>query len=158
MKPLLALAEKIRHGIPSHYHVDLENRLAIAWGERKRNRFNGKSRSRAENLLVSRQNRARILYLHVQDENCLLFLPFILAHSPRACVDIKSTELAELRKYGRDQVQIDASTETKELISSMAIRRGFNENLNYLRFMMTMFPEGLLELFCVLSKLRLMRI
>lgn len=32
MKPLLELAEQISYGIPSHYHVDLENRLAIAWG------------------------------------------------------------------------------------------------------------------------------
>ena len=153
MKPLLELAEEISYGIPSHYHVELESRLAIAWGERKRNRFSGTPRSRAEILLASRKNRARIFYLHAQDENFLLFLPFVLAYSPRACVDFKSTGFAEFRKFGRDKIQVDAGTETKKLIITMAIRRGFNQNLNYLRFIRTMFPGGLMIPFSVLSKI-----
>jgi hypothetical protein len=95
-------------------------------------------------LLASRENRARVFYLRAQDENCLLFLPFILAYSPRACVDFNLTEFAEFRKHGRDKVQVDAGTETKKLIETTAIRRGFKQNLNYLRFMGTMFPKGLL--------------
>jgi hypothetical protein len=156
MKTLIELAEEISHGIPSHYHVELENRLAIAWGERKRNRFNGKSRSRAEYLSASRDNRARIFYLRAQDENYLLFLPFILAYSPRACVDFKITEFLEFRNYGSDKVQMDAGAETKKLINTMATRRGFNHNLHYLRFMEKMFPKGLSKPFSVYFKLRLM--
>lgn len=137
MKPLLEFAEKISKGIPSQYHVDLENRLAVAWGERRRNRFNGKPRPRAENLSASRENRARIFYLHVQDQNYLLFLPFILAYSPRACVDLKFTELEEFWKYKRDNIQMDVGPKTKKLINTMAIKRGFNQNPNYLKFMRT---------------------
>ncbi|KFY69058.1 hypothetical protein V496_00569 [Pseudogymnoascus sp. VKM F-4515 (FW-2607)] len=146
MKPLLRLVEEIRHGIPSHYHVDLENRLAIAWGERKRKRFDIKPRSRGENLVATRENRARIIYLQAQDEDCLLFLAFILAYSPRSCVDFKTTEFVEFHDYALDNIQQRASPETEKLLKTMAIRRGFNQNLHYLNYMQTMFPEGFREL------------
>ena len=74
-----------------------------------------------------------------------MFLPFILAYSPRACVDLKITELAKLREYGQEQVQVDGSTKTKELIEGMAMRRGFSQNLSYLKFVSTIFHQGLLR-------------
>jgi hypothetical protein len=151
MKHLPELAEEICYGIPSHYHVELKNRLAIAWGDRKHNQFNGKPRSRAEDLLASRENCARIFYLRAQDADCLLFLPFILAYSPRAYVDFKITNFAEFRKYEWDKIQAEAGTEIKQLIKSMAFRNGFNQNLHYLRFMGAIFPEGLLKHFDILS-------
>ena len=156
MKPLLRLVEEIRHGIPSHYHVDLENRLAIAWGERKRKRFNIKPRSRGDLLLATRENRARIIYLQAQDEDCLLFLAFILAYSPRSCVDFKTTEFVEFRDYALDNIRQKASPETEKLLKTMAIRRGFNQNLHYLNYMQTMFPEGFVKPYCVFSQLALM--
>lgn len=155
MKPLLRFVEEIRHGIPSHYHVDLENRLAIAWGERKRKRFNIKPRSRGENLLASRENRARIIYLQAQDEDCLLFLAFILAYSPRSCVDFKTTEFVEFRDYALNNIQQKASPETEKLLKTMAIRKGFNQNLHYLNFMQKMFPEGFVKPYCVFPQLAL---
>lgn len=65
MKPLLDLAKEIRDGIPSSYHVKLENRLAIAWGEQTSKRLCDQARSRAENLSTNRENCARTIYLQV---------------------------------------------------------------------------------------------
>lgn len=105
--------------------------------------------------MASRENRARIFYLKAQDQNCFLFLPFVLAYSLRACVDLKSTEFAEFQRYGRNKIQVDASTETKKLIEAMAIRKGVDKNLNYLSFMRAVFTEGSLKPLGVLAKLRL---
>ncbi|KAF4627054.1 hypothetical protein G7Y89_g11104 [Cudoniella acicularis] len=143
MQRLLHLATEISDGIPSSYHNKLEERLAVAWGERrKRNR----QPSRAETEKSTRENRARDFYLRVQDMDCLLFLPFVLAYSPRACADIKITEIAGLKNYRRDKVHVDTSGKTKGLIESIAITRGFAKNITYLAFIKKIFPEGSNEL------------
>jgi hypothetical protein len=140
---VLAFATKISDGIPSAYHDRLETRLALAWTEQKRQVREQQRRPKSENTAIHRDNRARAFYLQVQDQNYLAFLPFVLAYSPRACIDLKPAELAQL-KYGRDVVQ--ANTETKELIEGIASRNGFSQNPNYLKFMRKMFSQGLLGL------------
>lgn len=133
------VAKEISGGIPSHYHVDLENRLGIAFGERKRHTSRGTRRSRGEHLAASRENHARKVYLQVLDRNYHLFLPFILAISPRGSVDLK---IEELFQHDWDHVQIDDSTKTKELIESIAVKRTFSHNLIYIRFMKFIFSTG----------------
>ncbi|KAH8674388.1 hypothetical protein BGZ60DRAFT_513784 [Tricladium varicosporioides] len=139
IRRLQKLTTEISDGIPSAYHKDLEDRLAIVWGERKRHRSRDKPQPKAKTESDYRKNRARTLYLKVQDKNAFFFLPFVLAYSPRACADIKIIQVDQLLNYGRDQVYVD---KTKELIEGMAIRRGFSTNPIYLAFMKEIFPEG----------------
>jgi hypothetical protein len=141
---VLAIAKVISDSIPSIYHDSLETRLTLVWKEQRRQEFRGQRQPKSKNTETTRNNRARAYYLKVQDKNYLAFLPFVLAYSSKACVDLKRAELTQL-KYGRDVVQ--ANTETKELIEGIASRNGFSQNPNYLKFMKKMFPQSLLKLF-----------
>jgi hypothetical protein len=139
MNSLSRIIQDIRGGIPSSYHSDLENRLALAWGERQFNRSRTKL-PKAQYKRTYRNNRARMIYLKVQDTAALLLLPFVLKHSPRACADVKSLE--GLQDYARDYERNQIGNETVKLIEGMAMERGFNNNAHYLKFM-EMLYEGL---------------
>lgn len=145
------LVKEIRYGIPPCYHMILEDRLAIAWGDQKRHRFNGTAKSKAQILSTARITRARSYYLRAQDEDCLLFLPFVLAYSPRGCADFKITEFAELQKHKRGKIQAEAGPEIKKLLENIAFRKGFCQNRHYLRFIGVMFPAGSLKSFIIFS-------
>jgi hypothetical protein len=139
------VAKAISAGIPSHYHVNLENQLALAWGVQKRLPRQSTRRPRAENISATRDNYARWVYMQIQEHNVHLFLPFILAKSPRSCQGLKIKEILEL---DWSHVQTDNSAETKRLIEGIALRQSCSQNTSYIRFMMLMFPLGsLISLF-----------
>lgn len=51
-------------------------------------------------------------------------------------------KIEELFQQDWDHIQTDVSTETKELIESMAVKRAFSQNLTYIRFMESMLSTG----------------
>jgi hypothetical protein len=122
----------------------LEDRLVIIWGEIVKRKTAGQSRRRpAEYLKASREKHARRCYLHVQDSNYLLLLPFVLTHSIRACADYKVMDLPQIAvQTSLEEGHFRLNVEVKTLLEDIALRRGFCRNSKYLKFMTRMFPGG----------------
>jgi hypothetical protein len=130
-----------RGAIPSYRQKDLEDRLVIAFKEPGRQPRAEVPREQKQILANSRENKARKVYLQVLDEDGHVFLPFILAISPRACV---SFDLDRYFRYHEDRrCGLQLSVETKGLLEGIARRRGFIQNPHYKKLVQLVFPQGL---------------
>ncbi len=131
--------------VPKPLRNDLESRLVLAWGE---------SADLADQSTTAwRKRNAQNIYEEIQDENHHLFLAFILAMGPTACsrTGFKNCVQALLKadRNGRQKLQLNL--EAKELFKSIAIRRGFAGNARCVKFMRSLFTEGLQD-FVVLKE------
>ena len=138
-----------RGAIPSHRHKELEDRLVIACKESQRQPRAEVPRERKEILAKARQKKAHKLYLQVLDEDCHIFLAFILAISPRACCSFNLDSF--FRHYEGRQCKLQLGIETKGLLDEIASRRGLIRNPHLDKLMKLVFPQGLLEVSCYIE-------
>jgi hypothetical protein len=142
--------------IPIYLHATLENRLVIAFKELVRQRRAEVPRKKKQILANNRENKAHKVYLRVLDEDCHVFLPFILAISPRACVTFNHDDFFLHHKDRRSR--LDLSTETKELLEGIARRRGFAQNPQYRKWIESISPKGPYEIQHRYSQISISRI
>ncbi|KAL5349006.1 hypothetical protein ACLOAV_006432 [Pseudogymnoascus australis] len=140
-KPALArirsIAEELQslRKIPKRYHVDLENRCILIWGK-PRDNPDGTYGAR-ERKAASREKQAQATYSDVQDENCHMLLPFMLAMSLRACEGF--VEMQEIIAE-HSTFRLSLGIESKELLERMAAKNEFNKNPDYIAFIESLFP------------------
>jgi hypothetical protein len=133
-----------RRSIPIYQQAELEVRLVIAFKEPERQPRAVVPRERKQILANTRENKAHKVYLQVLDEDCHVFLPFILATSPRACVSFDLGGFSQQHKDHR--FRLDLSIETKELLEGIARRQGFIQNPYFKKLIKSIFLEGLYEI------------
>jgi hypothetical protein len=76
---------KSHRTIPIYHHQNLEERLTISFKELGRQPRTEVRRETKQILANSRKNKAHRIYLQVLEEDCRVFIPFLLAVSPGAC-------------------------------------------------------------------------
>lgn len=124
--------------IPKRYHKDLERGCVILWGKLK----STVGSDAREIKVVSRERHAQRTYSEVQEENCHILLPFMLAISARACegfVQIREV-IAEFSTF-----RLKLGTRDKDLLNGIAVKNGFHDNLAYIGLIESLFPAGHLQ-------------
>lgn len=134
IKSIAAELQSLRK-IPKRYHVDLENRCMLIWGKPRGNP--GSAYGASERKAVSREKQAQATYSDVQDENCHILIPFMLAMSPRAC-----ERFEEMQEMITEHLsfRLNLTIESKELLEAIAAKNEFNKNTDYMRFTESLFP------------------
>lgn len=125
--------------IPQALWPTLERRLAIAfipWTRHARTKERLTQQQRQERF---RHKKAQEVYLGVLDRDVSLFIPFLLAVSPRKCeiVDVKA-----IRQGVEQQVKIIFNAATKAQLGEIAARLRFDENRAFKRLLEWLFPNG----------------
>ncbi len=135
---------KTHHTIPIYLQRELEVRLVIAFQKQGRQPRAKVPREKKQILANTRENKAHKVYLEVLDKDCHLFLPFLLATSPRACISFDLEDFFQKHKGRR--CRLDLSIESKQLLQGIAGRRGFDQNHYYKKLIESIFPEGPYEI------------
>ncbi|KAI0571624.1 hypothetical protein Alg215_10286 [Pyrenophora tritici-repentis] len=132
--------------IPSRYHKDLEDRLAVAFKPQTphlrqardpRQPLGGTSRSR-ETRIRHKRKKAQIVYQYVSENAPHTFLPFILSTSPNACESFDPYRFCQSRKAERE-VLLDNNV--IRLFASIAEKHGFTQNPEYQNLVTKIFPN-----------------
>ena len=139
-KKIITVCEELnKHGIiPSHRHTELEARLAIAFSSAGRRPRAQIALERKQILANTRKNKARKTYLTVLDRDPHIFLPFILAISPRGCSFDVEPVLLNIK--ARSPVQLNI--EVKALLDDVAKTGEFIQNPHYDKLLKACFPQG----------------
>jgi hypothetical protein len=91
-----------------------------------------------------RNQRAQDVYLQVLNACPHLYVAFISAIAPTACIEPSLgrtvTELLQLNK--ETPVRLNLNTEAKEFFKSTAVAGAFTDDPRYVKFICSLFPEG----------------
>ena len=122
-------------GIPDSYRVALEQRLPIAFRSFDRRPRLMKQRTPRSKKEYSRQKKANKVYQVVFEMDPSIFLPFILAISPRAC------EAFNLIKFCQQhQKQDGIRLVNREFLDGIAYTQGIRDTAGYKRLTERLFP------------------
>lgn len=127
--------------IPSRCITDLQNRLAIAFKDPKRQKRGEQARPKSQILANTRQNHAYRVYINVLDRHCHMFLPFILGVSPRSCARVDLNNFFEFTKSTECTIA-GLGLEAKATLEEIARSEGFIESLSFKKLIQAHFPEG----------------
>ena len=110
------------HGtIPTIYQTTLEDRLVIACRPLGRLQRRTVARPQKEIKLLSKQRHATRVYLNILDMDPHVFLPFIIAVSPKACESFNLSDFHQ-RHSKRDRLRLHLKNETRLVLEGMAQR------------------------------------
>jgi len=127
--------------IPSLHLSTLESGLILAFTDFKRLPRAEIRRGRKEVVAHSRQGKAGKIYLQVLDEDSHIFLPFILAISPRRS---RTFDLKGFFLHHRDSgCKLQLSNEAGRQLEEIARRQEFTQSTHYKKLMKSLFPQGL---------------
>jgi hypothetical protein len=146
-----------RDGIDINDLEKLKTRLTFAWGKEPQAQADAEDAEDAEGVEVAkvaeasaiavkrwRDRSVRRAYSNVQDRNCHLFLPFVLAVNPTDCSASHFKEalwfFLHEQKYTSYRLRLGPGD--KESLESIAITCCFVDSSGYLAFMNSLFPPG----------------
>lgn len=136
--------------IPSRYHKDLEDRLAVAFKPQTphlrqargpRQPLRGTSRSR-ETRTRHKRKKAQIVYQYVSENAPHIFLPFILSTSPNACESFDPYHFCQSRKAEREVL---LNNSVIRLFGSIAERHEFTQSPEYQNLVTKISPNTSLK-------------
>lgn len=138
-----------RRTIPAFYREILEERLIITFkplGVQKR----GKTpRSKEEYRVKYKEKKAQKVYLEILEDYPHIFIPFILAITPKGCERFNVTEFRQ--NHGLTE-KIDLGDHVRATLESIARKRMFSQNPLFQLLIESVFPpQGLSEFSCQLS-------
>ena len=122
--------------IPAEYHLDLEERLGLAFQEFGRRQT--QSGDRKTILVRHRQKKAAKVYSTIFDRRPNTFLPFLLAISPRACRTFNAFNYCE--QYN-ELAKIAFSDAARQILEHLARKRHIYEKPRYKEFLYLLFPR-----------------
>ncbi|KFY48961.1 hypothetical protein V495_00870 [Pseudogymnoascus sp. VKM F-4514 (FW-929)] len=145
-RQLLSLIESIKHvvhdynttgipRVPGKFRTNLKDRLILTLGTNSR---------RAVPSTNWRNDRARNVYLEVQDSNPHLFLAFLSVVSPTVCSTPNFQKIvSKLLSFDRQTpVELRLNTDAKDFFDSIAAEETLKDNPRYVEFVKALFPEG----------------
>jgi hypothetical protein len=146
MKSMLSKIEKVRGElserttIPLIYLPTLKERLVVACTLTNHRQRSTARRSRAVINSTYNRKQAQKVYLEVLDTTPQLFLPFLLAISPKAT---RSFDLSQLQQQGHSAPhQFHLSTSIKKLLETVAREQEINKSCYYEALLERLFPPG----------------
>lgn len=114
--------------IPATYREALEIRLAIAFGSFKRRPRQRIPRTPKEKRHHYQQKKAQKIYLDVLEMDSYIFIPFILAISPRAC---ETFDILGFRRQHKNLERIHITN--KHFLDEIAVAVGIDQVTDYKR-------------------------
>lgn len=155
-RQLLSLTESIKHvvqeynttgipRVPGKIRTNLKDRLILTWGTNSR---------RTVPSTNWRNDRARNVYLEVQDSNPHLFLAFLSVVSPTVCSTPNFQKIVTklLSSDKQIPVELKLNTDAKDFFGSIAAEETLTDKPRYIEFVKALFPEGLQRSHFNLSK------
>lgn len=127
--------------IPTNYELILEERLFLLCKPPERLKREKTPRPKSEYNSHARQKRARDIYLEVLANSPLTFLPFLLAVSPRTCLNWKAGEVGKTLDGCRG---IQLNREIQASFENISKKGAFTQSDVYQRIKRILFPSGLL--------------
>ncbi|KAF2185279.1 hypothetical protein K469DRAFT_665560 [Zopfia rhizophila CBS 207.26] len=131
-----------RQTIPANHRTTLEERLAIACKPLTRQPREKVPRARRDVRSYHKRKKAQSVYLGVLDEAPHVFLPFILAISPKACECFDSSDFCQDHKK---QNRIPLSSEAKSILEEIAEKHEISQSPHYKRLIELLFPKVSLQ-------------
>lgn len=128
-----------RQTIPSFHREALEERLVISCKPLGRQQRRKVRRTQQEIRSHYKQRKAQKVYLEVLDEDPHVFLPFILAISPKACESFDISGFCQCHKKCK---RIYLSNDAKTIFEDIAKRQKLDQSPHYKRLIEVLFPQG----------------
>lgn len=125
--------------IPLSYRTALEERLVILCKPLNRQPRRKVPRAIRDNRLHHNQKKAQNVYLQILEEAPGVFLPFLIAISPRACEEL---DLSTFLQNYKEQEQIQLRNDAEEIFEKTANTHGINESSHYKKLIRLLFPKG----------------
>lgn len=133
----LEISEQL--GIPARLLDTLEKQLIIICTSYPRqSRSDTSRRARRDVRLYYKQKRAQKVYVDILEKAPQMFLPFILAVTPKTCEKFTAINFYQMHT---DSKRIELRRDTKPIFEDIAKKNSLNESPHYKKLIKVLYPE-----------------